>query len=769
MTIRIKVRTKLTPSARYLNHTKLMADGPIIIIYSKESSIETTSGRKFYSGKVWDMKLPLSLLLSHALVANLMLFMSTWRIIPTTLSFKPPVNFVHRRPACCTALFGANEMRSALASGGPSGSNQDLVQKRLAVARAKKDARSKSIQKTVDRNFHIKRLLYDNNSTSGATAARNDSLYAVKVVVCDTLRKELKLSGREKRGRVFVEKNADAVTSFKALQGALYGFFRALRKNTFLLSAGLPQPEVNDSVAPSTKSLTEEDGKSELSLPPGFWPVQNDDDVVKTFQAADKFFEEQQQQSMKDDGTEENNKTKRPTIVIHVMKDPAAPLPPPPPAYLQGMADPALSPTMTMLSFYSFPPSGIADPEEFAMMLRRVWKKPFQALGRVYVATEGVNAQMAVPTTVLDEFIQCCRSIPELGEYMENGVNIDPIPLSQAEFARAGIPATGSNQPVPPFTNLHIRVRQQVVADGLEKAYDWQQAGYDMPPSEWHAKLKQMQERQNTTSSTGSNTSAEDDPIPLLLDCRNSYESDVGRFEGSEPLDTVNFRDSWDVLKERLNDTPKDAPIMTYCTGGIRCVKVGAYLTQELGFKNVSRLAGGIIAYDRNLQQQQQEKHQINTDATNSEDSMFKGTNFVFDGRLGRPITNDALGTCITCNANTSLVSNCRNPNCHKRIVQCEACRTSFLGTCSDACRQRLVSGAASTRSRSSSLSSNEDQTTAFTSNTGYESLGAYSSGHSSPVPSVYREIEFSTQVRFFGPVANTLAIEGEIVRANVC
>jgi len=113
---------------------------------------------------------------------------------------------------------------------------------------------------------------------------------------------------------------------------------------------------------------------------------------------------------------------------------------------------------------------------------------------------------------------------------------------------------------------------------------------------------------------------------------------------------------------------------------GIRCVKVGAYLTQELNFTNVSRLAGGIIAYDR----------KVNVEES-KEESLFKGTNYVFDGRVGRAITDDKLGECITCGVKTNLISNCKNTNCHKRMVQCEKCRDAYLGTCSDACKQRVV------------------------------------------------------------------------------
>jgi predicted O-methyltransferase YrrM len=148
-----------------------------------------------------------------------------------------------------------------------------------------------------------------------------------------------------------------------------------------------------------------------------------------------------------------------------------------------------------------------------------------------------------------------------------------------------------------------------------------------------------------------------------------------------------------------------------------------------MGFTNVSRLAGGIIAYDRTLNEKKEE-----------EESMFKGTNFVFDGRLGRQITDDKLGECITCGAETSLVSNCRNENCHKRMVQCETCRTTYQGTCSIACKNRVVNGA--TMFERKKPQSGEDEKQEHR----YESLDDYSLGHSSPVPSIYKEMELNTQ-----------------------
>ncbi len=275
---------------------------------------------------------------------------------------------------------------------------------------------------------------------------------------------------------------------------------------------------------------------------------------------------------------------------------------------------------------------------------------------------------------------------------------------------------------MPPFKNLHIRVRQQIVADGLDKPLDWENAGYDMPPVEWHQKLKEA--RDGRESNDVGEDGESDKKVPIIFDCRNDYETAVGKFEGAIPLNTTNFRDSWEVLGEQLKDAPKDAPIMTYCTGGIRCVKVGAYLTQELGFTNVSRLAGGIIAYDRTL----------NSELPDAE-PMFKGTNYVFDGRLGRQITDDALGECITCGAKTNLVTNCRNEKCHKRMVQCSNCKTDFVGTCSEACKNRVMND----------MNSPQTEETLTTNEVQYTNVNDYSLGYSTPVPDFYKEIKDNT------------------------
>ena len=567
--------------------------------------------------------------------------------------------------------------------------NQELVEQRLAVARAKRHIHQQAMDDIHARNMKLKDELRWKNK---------NSMYAIKLTVDEELRQILQLNGREKRGRVFLAQGSNGTMSLHGLKNELHTFFRALRKSTYLLSASLPVLPVQSNLSIDSK---------EILQPSDSWILDNDEHVRESFAKANDLFQQLGEDILP-----------RPTLLLHVSKDPNAPPPPPPPPYLEQMSNPVDSPSQTMISFYAFPPSGILNPEDFGQTLRKLWK-PFSALGRVYVAHEGVNAQMSVPTNVLANFRECCHSIPELGQFIENGINIDPVSISNKDFAVAGVPINGKE--APPFNALHIRVRKQVVVDGLDQPLNWQSAGYDMPPLEWHGILKERQ------TSTPSNTHQ-----PILLDCRNSFETNVGKFDGAEPLETTTFRETWNVMKDRLKDCPKDTPIMTYCTGGIRCVKVGAYLTQELGFTNVARLAGGIIAYDRILNEQAPD-----------ETPLFKGTNFVFDGRLGRAITDDAMATCVTCGSQTSRVTNCRNENCHQRMIQCETCKTNYHGTCSEACKQRIQNGGITMRKAiSKTADDNDAEPTPI-----FQSLEEYSVGHSSPPPSFYHEIESNTRV----------------------
>ena len=211
-------------------------------------------------------------------------------------------------------------------------------------------------------------------------------------------------------------------------------------------------------------------------------------------------------------------------------------------------------------------------------MLAR-WE-PLGVQGRVYVAREGVNAQLAVPSTTLGAFEASLASWPAL-----SGVWLN----------KDGLLARDEYEARPPFRALHVRFREQIVADGFDDDADGAPqlnlrggnigdaptgedlCGRDLRPDEWQSAL--------------------DRGDAVVLDCRNDYESAVGAFATATALNTSTFRDTWSALDGALAGVDKSKPVLMYCTGGIRCVKAGAYVRQALGFENVGRLEGGIVNY----------------------------------------------------------------------------------------------------------------------------------------------------------------------------
>jgi hypothetical protein len=223
-----------------------------------------------------------------------------------------------------------------------------------------------------------------------------------------------------------------------------------------------------------------------------------------------------------------------------------------PPASLQQLAtmpDPLESQSISIISFYRF--ADISDPGDFMIRLKQVWSS-LGVLGRVYVASEGINAQMAVPTNVVEYFKAACQHLPELNNLF---LNVDHV-MTMDEYEK-----------LQPFDSLHIRIRDQIVSDGLL-------SGSQAPPAKEPASgnlrgrpasLDCIRPRNELLAQEWNKDIS--DPNTIVLDCRNSYESDIGKFLSAQPLQTTFFRESWDVLEEKLKGVTADKPIRTYCTG----------------------------------------------------------------------------------------------------------------------------------------------------------------------------------------------------------
>jgi len=281
------------------------------------------------------------------------------------------------------------------------------------------------------------------------------------------------------------------------------------------------------------------------------------------------------------------------------------------------------------LSFYKY--TSINDPIKFRDYLFQDWQF-LGCYGRVYVAKEGINAQMSVPEFNLAAFCQYLLKYPEL-----NGVSI-----------KYAVEDNGKS-----FYKLTIKVRPKIVADGLaDHIPDMSKTGLHLTPLEFH--------------------SAIEDPEAIIVDMRNHYESEIGKFSGAWCPDADTFKEALQIVATEFQNQ-KNRKLLLYCTGGIRCEKASAYLIY-LGYKNVFQLSGGIIAYANYVKE-------------NKIPSKFTGKNFVFDDRLGESVNGQMISTCHQCGSPCDTHINCANNDCHLLFIQCNSCREKYAGCCSVDCR----------------------------------------------------------------------------------
>lgn len=283
------------------------------------------------------------------------------------------------------------------------------------------------------------------------------------------------------------------------------------------------------------------------------------------------------------------------------------------------------------LSFYQY--AQIGNPQLFRDHLFLAWH-PMEALGRIYVAHEGINAQMSLPAHRFQEF-----------KTFLDGINF-------LENVRLNIAREQDNKS---FLKLKVKVRRKIVADGLDDAtFDVTNKGVHVNANTFNKLIEQ-----------------ED---TVLVDMRNHYESEIGHFKNAVTPDVDTFRDSLDIIEEDLKDHKEDKKLVMYCTGGIRCEKASAYFKHK-GFKQVYQLEGGIIEYARQVQDQQLE-------------NKFRGKNFVFDHRRGERISNEIIANCHQCGNPCDTHVNCANEACHLLFIQCEECASAMQSCCSVACSE---------------------------------------------------------------------------------
>ena len=281
------------------------------------------------------------------------------------------------------------------------------------------------------------------------------------------------------------------------------------------------------------------------------------------------------------------------------------------------------------LSFYKY--HQIKNTSIFRDHLYLMWEK-LDVLGRIYIASEGINAQLSMPSQNLNEFKTKLDSIDFLKKIRLN------VAVEQDNFS---------------FLKLKVKIRNKIVADGLsENSFDLSNNGTHVNASEFNTLIE--------------------NPNTLLVDMRNHYESEIGHFDGAVLPDVDSFRESLPIIEKKFAKHKKSKNIVMYCTGGIRCEKASAFLKHK-GYEKVYQLDGGIIEYARQVDQEK-----IN--------NKFLGKNFVFDHRRSEAVSDEIIANCHQCGEKCDTHINCANEACHLLFIQCEKCAKEFNNCCSEEC-----------------------------------------------------------------------------------
>lgn len=275
-----------------------------------------------------------------------------------------------------------------------------------------------------------------------------------------------------------------------------------------------------------------------------------------------------------------------------------------------------------IILYYKFTP--IADPEAVRLWQRTLCEK-LHLQGRILISKHGINGTL--------------------------GGNIEDIKTYVKETKQyAGFKGTTfkwSEGAGEDFPKLSVKIRDEIVTFGAKDELKVDEhgvvgGGQHLKPEEVH---KLVAERGDDV---------------VFFDGRNAYEARVGKFKNAIVPETRTTKDFLEELEGDKYQYIKDKPVVTYCTGGVRC-EILSSLMKNRGFKEVYQMDGGIVKYG--------EKY--------GDDGLWEGSLYVFDGRMGVKFSDKAkdIGQCVHCQAKTSNYENCANVACNDLVLICETCK----------------------------------------------------------------------------------------------
>lgn len=284
-------------------------------------------------------------------------------------------------------------------------------------------------------------------------------------------------------------------------------------------------------------------------------------------------------------------------------------------------------PVPKILLYYAFTP--LPDPEAV-----RLWQRDLCSSlglrGRILISKDGINGTVGGELGAVKRYLRSTREYPGfrgLDAKWSDGSGLDEDGRSLD------------------FPKLSVRVREEIVSFGAPGELRVDDGGVvgggeRLAPRELHGLLEQR-----------------DDVV--FFDGRNRFEAEIGRFRDAVVPDVSTTREFVAELDSGKYDHLKDKPVVTYCTGGIRC-EVLSGLMKSRGFQEVYQLDGGVVRYGEAF----------------GDGGLWEGSLYVFDGRGSVTFGENpaVIGRCAGCGSATSRMRNCADASCREQLVVCEAC-----------------------------------------------------------------------------------------------
>ena len=302
---------------------------------------------------------------------------------------------------------------------------------------------------------------------------------------------------------------------------------------------------------------------------------------------------------------------------------------------------PAVYPCLVALNrialYYAFTP--LADPDAVRLWQRTLCEK-LGLRGRILISRDGINGTVGGELDAVKAYVKATREYPAFKK-----MDVKYSEGSADDFPR-----------------LSVKVREEIVSFGAPGELKVDEngvvgGGTHLRPEELHELVEQKEKAGEEV---------------VFFDGRNAFEAQIGKFKGAVVPDVSTTHDFISELESGKYDDLKDKPVVTYCTGGIRCEVLSSLMVNR-GFKEVYQMKGGIVRYGE----------------TYGDKGLWEGSLYVFDKRMHTEFTDDAvtIGRCVRCEAPTSKFENCSNPSCRKLTLYCAECASdpSTL-RCPDGC-----------------------------------------------------------------------------------